>query len=531
MKTVVISQLGTVLDNGFNDKRWQRWRPNVSMCMQETLSIDELHLLYPPEAEKLLNRVTKDIAEVSPQTQVITYPMALSNPWDLEEVYSALHDFCYNFEFNLLEADYLFHLTTGTHIGQISIFLLNETGYFPGRLLQTAPKQRKKEGSATGVYEIIDLNLAKYDAIARRFDEEMADDISFLKSGIATANVQFNQMIDEIEKVAIRSTDPILLTGPTGAGKSSLARRIYELRKQKHQLQGNFIEVNCATLRGDAAMSTLFGHKKGAFTGAVNDRPGLLKAAHNGMIFLDEIGELGLDEQAMLLRAIEDKRFTPLGSDQETSSDFTLICGTNRDLRASAQNGDFREDLLARINLWTWCLPGLKERIEDLEPNLDFELSRISRKLGKNITINAEARKRFLHFATSITASWRANFRDLNAAITRMGTLAEAGRIDEANVTSEIQRLQHQWETPNQNTCNFKSLQDLLGKEAETIDLFDQAQLNTVIEICQQSSSLAEAGRRLFAQSRQTRKTVNDSDRLKKYLAKFGLSWQEIKAN
>ena len=120
-------------------------------------------------------------------------------------------------------------------------------------------------------------------------------------------------MIDRIEQVAIRSKAPILLTGPTGAGKSQLAKRIYELKLARHQIKGAFVEVNCATLRGDAAMSALFGHVKGAFTGAASNRAGLLRAANGSIVFLDEIGELGLDEQAMILRAIEDKRFLPVG--------------------------------------------------------------------------------------------------------------------------------------------------------------------------------------------------------------------------
>src|SRR5204862_3777135 len=99
-------------------------------------------------------------------------------------------------------------------------------------------------------------------------------------------------------------------------------------------------------------MSALFGHVKGAFTGALKDRAGLLRSADGGVLFLDEIGELGLDEQAMLLRALEEKTFLPLGSDRETQSDFQLIAGTNRDLMAEVNRGLFREDLLCRINLW-----------------------------------------------------------------------------------------------------------------------------------------------------------------------------------
>ncbi len=118
------------------------------------------------------------------------------------------------------------------------------------------------------------------------------------------------------------------------------------------------MEVNCATLRGDNAMSALFGHVKGAFTGAIQARGGLLKEAGGGILFLDEIAELGADEQAMLLKAIEEKRFFPYGSDHETESDFSLIAGTHRNLAQRVSEGLFREDLYARINMWTFALPG-----------------------------------------------------------------------------------------------------------------------------------------------------------------------------
>jgi len=196
-----------------------------------------------------------------------------------------------------------------------------------------------------------------------------------------------------------------------------LARRIYELKKARHAVKGDFVDVNCATLRGDGAMSTLFGHTKGAFTGALKDRAGLLRTADGGVLFLDEIRELGLGEQAMLLRALEEKTFLPLGSDRESRSDFQLIAGTNPDLFSAVREGHFREDLLARINLlWTFSLPGLQSRPEDIEPNLQFELDQYARKTGNHVTFSKEARKRFLDFALSGGAAWNGNFRGLNAA-------------------------------------------------------------------------------------------------------------------
>ena len=192
-------------------------------------------------------------------------------------------------------------------------------------------------------------------------------------------------------------------------------------------------------------MSALFGHMKGAFTGATTDRAGLLRAADGGILFLDEIGELGADEQAMLLRAIEEKRFLPVGSDRDAQSDFQLIAGTNRDLLAEVAAGRFREDLLARINLWTFCLPGLAARREDIEPNLEYELEQYTARTGSKVTFNKEARDASWISPFRTGPLWKANFRDLNGAITRMATLAPAGRITVDIVDEEIDRLETAW--------------------------------------------------------------------------------------
>jgi transcriptional regulatory protein RtcR len=290
------------------------------------------------------------------------------------------------------------------------------------------------------------------------------------------------------------------------------------------------VEVNCATVRGDAAMSALFGHVKGSFTGAVQDRKGLLVAADAGLLFLDEIGELGLDEQAMLLRAVEEKRFLPVGSDREVRSDFQLIAGTNRELASDVRSGKFREDLLARINLWTFCLPPLARRREDIEPNLDYELAQFSRASGRNFTFNKEARARFVTFAQSPEALWSGNFRDLNAAVKRMATLSGNDRIGVDCVDEEIERLREAWSPSSTPDCLSPSIEVLLDAETfEKMDRFDRVQLEDVLAVCLKSSSLAEAGRILFASSRAQKKIVNDSDRLRKYLHSWGVSWEKIR--
>lgn len=522
---ILISLLGSTLDNhGRGEERWNVWRPSVALAMQDDLHFDRYYLLYQPDFMRLYQRIRSDILVCSPDTEVIGEEIPFANPWDFEEVYARLYDFSRAGRFAEDENNrYFIHITTGTHVAQICLFLLNESHHLPGTLIQTHPTRRN---CARGSFTLIDLDLSRYDLLAQRFAVERRNDLDFLKSGIPTRNARFNALIETIERVAIRSAEPILLTGPTGAGKSRLAKRIYELKKLNNQLRGSFIDVNCATLRGDQAMSALFGHKKGAFTGAVSDRAGLLKRADGGILFLDEIAELGLDEQAMLLRAVEEKSFLPLGADREESSSFQLICGTNRDLNAEVAEGRFRDDLLARINLWCFELPGLAERREDIEPNLDYELNHFSERNGKHVTFNREARERFLKFAMDPACRWSGNFRDLNAMVTRMATLAAGGRIGPATVEEEIARVTRQLPREHRDP----ELAVLLGADfQERFDLFELAQLKEVISVCRESSTLAEAGKKLFAVSRRGKRSVNDSDRLSKYLARFGLEFRVLR--
>ncbi|MDO5289964.1 MAG: RNA repair transcriptional activator RtcR [Pseudomonadota bacterium] len=545
---VVIGFLGTVLDAGYGAKRWHKWRPTVSLVQQPGAKPARVELLMTraetaPERlrdyARIAQRVQEDMAELSPGTQVRTHMLDIANPWDFGAVYGALYDWASAYPFAPEREQYWAHITTGTHVAQICLFLLAESRRLPALLAQTSPPRQQKEGQV-GTLTLIDLDLSRYDALARRFEAAQQDAVAFLKSGIATRNARFNALIEEIERVAVRSTAPILLVGPTGAGKSFLARRMADLKRARKLMAGAFVEVNCATLHGEGAMSVLFGHKKGAFTGAASDRAGLLKSADGGVLFLDEIGELGLDEQAMLLKAIEEKRFYPLGSDREVSSAFQLIAGTHRDLRREVAAGRFREDLFARINLWTYDLPGLAERAEDIEPNIDHLLALYAAEHHQVVRFHPEARQDFLQFAQSPQARWRGNFRDLSASITRLATLAEGGRISRALVQAEIARLQWLWARDEEAGPAAEAaaaadgqalVQRLLGAEgAAALDAFDRLQLAAVLPVVAASRSLSDAGRKLFAQSRQQRKTANDADRLRKYLLRFGLTWEQVRA-
>lgn len=527
-KSVIFGFLGTKLDSGLTDKRWERWRPSVALFAHESFEASCLELfISKQEHVELAQQVANDVLSLREGVDVNAHLLDIADPWNFQQVYAALHDFAKGYEFQD-DTDYYVHLTTGTHVAQICLFLLLEARYFPARIVETySHGTTRAEDAWRGSLEVIDLNLASYDQLAQRFKKESLNSQDLLKGGIATRNAAFNALIQRVEKVALRSTAAMLFTGPTGAGKSQLAARVYDLRAKRHLVEGAFVEVNCATLRGDNAMSTLFGHKKGAFTGAVADRAGLLKRADKGILFLDEIGELGLDEQAMLLRALEDKRFMPLGSDKEITSQFQLLAGTNKDLVQEVGQGRFRADLLARINVWAFELPGLAQRREDIEPNLDFEMERCSLELGTRVSMSADARLAFLAHAQS--APWPGNFRDFASCIMRMATLAEGGRITSDDVHLEVGQLARAPRADAGLASQQRASAVMTAGQLAQMDEFDRVQLECVLEAIAQTDSMAEAGRRLFAVSRTQKDNPNDSDRVRKFLFKWGLDYKALK--
>ncbi|MEM6959892.1 MAG: sigma 54-interacting transcriptional regulator, partial [Myxococcota bacterium] len=221
--------------------------------------------------------------------------------------------------------------------------------------------------------------------------------------------------------------------------------------------------------------------------------------------------------------AVEDQRFLRIGDDEQRQSDFQLIAGTNRDLRKAVAARTFREDLLARIDLWHFHLPSLAERRQDIGPNLDFELARFSERSGRRVRFRPEARRRLMVFAESERASWSNNFRDLSACATRLATFATGGFIETHHVDDEVARLEERWSKPRGGPRGSNAELEALGVEAAELDEFDRVQLTHVIEVCRQSPSIAAAGRRLFAVSRSKKARPNDADRLRKYLARFSI--------
>ncbi len=517
MRNVVIGFLGTKLDMG----KKRRWKPTPSLTGHDHFHVDRLELLYDSRFLRLAKQIQREIEEISPETEVLLQQLDLKDPWDFQEVYGKLFDFARSYGFDEDRERYHVHLTTGTHVAQICWFLLTESRHIPARLIQTGPPGPDDD---TPKFDIIDLDLSRYNALQQRFDQLSREYSDQLKGGIETRNAQYNDIIDRIELIASNSDEPILLLGETGTGKTELAERIHSLKLDRRRLKGRLVHVNCATLNGPDAMATLFGQRRSYLGTAGTERSGLLREADGGVLFLDDVDELSSNMQSVLLHAIETGRFYPLGSDHEISSRFHLIAGANRDLRSLAASGQFRPDLLARLNTWSFTLPPLRSRTEDIEANLVHELDRCERNLGVHVGFNSDARSQYLAFAKDPATHWPGNFRDFSGSIRRLCTLAPRGRITRAMVTSEIEMLLSDWSS-GQSNDDYKLVADVMGDGVLDVDPFDLVQLAEVIRVCRTSSSLSAAGRSLFAVSRSKRKTQNDADRLRKYLSKFGLEW------
>ena len=519
MRNVVIGFLGTQLDMG----KKRRWKPTVSIVQHDGFDADRLELLYDNKFSRLAHNVKAEIEEASPDTEVLLQRLDLDDPWDFQEVYGKLFDFARTYGFDEDRERYHVHLTTGTHVAQICWFLLTESRHVPARLIQTGPPR----GEGPPTMDVIDLDLSRYNALQQRFDQLSREYSDHLKGGIATKSAAYNEVIDRIELIASNSNDPILLQGETGTGKTALAERIYNLKLDRRRVKGRLVHVNCAMLNGPDATANLFGQRR-SYTGqAGSERSGLLREADGGVLFLDEIDSLSWDVQTLLLHAIETGRFYPVGSDVEASSRFHLVAGANRDLRALTSSGDFRPDLLARINMWAFNLPALRDRREDIEVNLTYELAQLERDLGVQVGFNADALQLYLRFATNPATLWPGNFRDFGGSIRRLATLAPRGRITRPMVEEEVARLAADWARARSDQ-DGTLLRDVLGDTAEEIDPFDTVQLAEVVRVCRRSESLSAAGRTLFAQSRARRKTQNDADRLRKYLERFGLNWASL---
>ena len=259
-------------------------------------------------------------------------------------------------------------------------------------------------------------------------------------TGMIGSCSQMQELFRRIRKVA-QTNSTVLINGESGTGKELVARGIHDLSNREGQ---EMISLNCAAIPENLIESELFGHEKGAFTGATATRTGLVEAANGGTLFLDEIGELPLEAQARLLRVLQENEIRKVGSVQSRKVDVRLVAATHRDLKQLVEDGLFREDLFYRINVMTLLIPPLRERGSDVLQLADAILQRTCRRLKAPTMVFSVGASQSI-----ATYTWPGNVRELENAIERAVVLAESAEIGEELLAidmdsqPELQRMDH----------------------------------------------------------------------------------------
>ena len=236
------------------------------------------------------------------------------------------------------------------------------------------------------------------------------------EADIPTCNPRMRDIVSLLERVAPTDASVVLL-GETGVGKTRIAGLLH---RQSRRAAGPFVEANCGAIPETLFESEMFGYVAGAFSGAArNGKPGLAERAHGGTLFLDEIAELSLAMQTKLLRILQDRRVTRLGSTESRTADFRLVAATNRDLDAMVADGRFRLDLYHRINVVPITIPALRERAEDIPLFIQRMLATLNQRYGKQKTLAPEA------WSALLARRWDGNLRELENSLERLYVLAE----------------------------------------------------------------------------------------------------------
>ena len=271
---------------------------------------------------------------------------------------------------------------------------------------------------------LVEENLALRQQLSERFDF----------SNIIGENPRILKIFNDIQKVAPTNTT-VLLNGESGTGKELFARAIHAHSKRAAR---QFVAVDCSTFSSSLMESELFGHVKGAFTGAVKDKAGIFEVANHGSLFLDEVGNLDMDIQAKLLRVIERQEFKAVGASLLKKSDVRIIAATNRDLKKMVDKGDFREDLFYRLNVFPMVIPPLRERKDDIPRLLYHFLKVYCRQTGKQVDGFSDDALEML-----VNNDWPGNVRQLKNVVERLVIIADDRVLD-------YQSLSEHWETqPN----------------------------------------------------------------------------------
>jgi PAS domain S-box-containing protein len=318
---------------------------------------------------------------------VLIYDLG-NRQWDISNLRKLLEDILpHNTNFHDFEVEHDFE-TIGSKIMHLNARRIYDQGNQTQLILLAIEDVTEREYYKKHLEELVEERTAEIIKLKEQLEAERAylqEEIKLVYNheDIVGKSDAINYVFFKVEQIANTDTN-VLVLGETGTGKELVARAIHGTSLRRNRA---LVKMNCAALASNLIESELFGHEKGAFTGAQSRRLGRFEVANGATLFLDEIGELPLELQPKLLRVIEDGEFERLGSSETKKVDVRIIAATNRDLQVEVQKGAFREDLWYRLNIFPITMPPLRDRLDDIPLLVNFYIDRISRRLGKIIKI------------------------------------------------------------------------------------------------------------------------------------------------
>jgi transcriptional regulator with GAF, ATPase, and Fis domain len=413
----------------------QEEQPGPILSLLSVRSFDVVFLFSTPSTVQITEETKKVIIDLHPNTKVEILDINLDDPTDYTAILKGLRQHIHVLQETLDEAAFYIAVASGTPQMHACWVLLAAAGEIPARLLHVRPPQFvTKERPLVAE---IDLTSREFPVVrsqivtAIEVDDDVADvDEVVGNLGIIGDHPSMRQALETGAMLA-PSNAPVLILGETGTGKELFARFIHRLSGRQKE---SFVAVNCAAIPEDLIESILFGHKKGAFTGAIKSQTGKFDQADKGTLFLDEVGDLPLSAQAKLLRVLQDGLVEPIGAEKPHRVDVRIIAATNRDLHKQLRQGKFREDLFYRLNVGEITLPPLRERRSDIPKLALHIIDRINGSLRMPKRLAPEALLRLqMH-------NWPGNVRDLENVIERSARLSrnEVLEADDLLITEPV---------------------------------------------------------------------------------------------
>lgn len=418
---------------GFNDPFSkglveQEEQPGPILTLLNAKTFQSVYLFDTPATREASSNTKEAINVLYPECTVRVLDMKLSDPTNYHDIFRGLKEYALAIQEEHSPVNFYISVASGTPQMHACWVLLAASGEIPAKILHVRPPRFVSKDRPL----VSEIELSSDEFPSVRFkssgftvdEHEMDVDSVRAQLGIVGDHPAMLKAL-EMGAMLASSLAPILITGETGTGKELFARYVHALSGRPLD---TFVPVNCASIPEDLVESILFGHKKGAFTGAVNDHTGKFDAAHKGTLFLDELGELPLPAQAKLLRVLQDGIVEPIGQTKGHAVDVRIVAATNRELRKQIRQGSFREDLYYRLNVGEIKLPSLRERRSDIPKLVLHILDRLNGSLKRQRRLTTDALSRLQ------AHNWEGNIRDLENVIERSVRLNRAEVLDASDL-------------------------------------------------------------------------------------------------